>query len=37
MCALEQVVDGIYSRYGEQPDQGLIRQNGNSYLNDNFP
>ncbi len=37
------VVDGLYSGYGEGapsgsgPDQGLIQQGGNEYLNKNFP
>jgi cyclophilin family peptidyl-prolyl cis-trans isomerase len=31
------VVDGIYSGYGEQPDQGLISERGNAYLIKSFP
>ncbi|MBV8491309.1 MAG: peptidylprolyl isomerase [Candidatus Eremiobacteraeota bacterium] len=31
------VVDGIYSGYGEQPDQTLISAQGNAYLVKNFP
>ena len=32
-----QVVDRIYSGYGEKPSQGLIQQKGNEYLIDKFP
>ncbi|QDT65723.1 peptidylprolyl isomerase [Calycomorphotria hydatis] len=31
------VVDKIYSRYGERPDQGRIQSQGNRYLNAAFP
>jgi peptidyl-prolyl cis-trans isomerase A (cyclophilin A) len=31
------VVDAIYSGYGESPDQGLIQQHGNAYLEQAFP
>ena len=31
------VVDAIYSGYGEQPDQGQIGQSGNAYLMKAFP
>ena len=31
------VVDAIYPGYGEQPDQTLIGQSGNAYLEKNFP
>ena len=31
------VVDKIYSKYGEQPDQGAIQEKGNEYLNAKFP
>jgi peptidyl-prolyl cis-trans isomerase A (cyclophilin A) len=31
------VVDGIYSGYGESPDQGRIAESGNSYLTKEFP
>ncbi|GAB4151529.1 MAG: hypothetical protein Tsb009_26950 [Planctomycetaceae bacterium] len=31
------VVDALYSGYGEQPNQGQIAQVGNSYLRDHFP
>ena len=31
------VVDGIYSGYGESPDQGRIVESGNSYLTKEFP
>lgn len=30
-------IDRIYSGYGESPDQGLIGNQGNSYLDTNFP
>jgi hypothetical protein len=32
-----EVVDSIYSGYGEDPDQGMIQSLGNSYLTRNFP
>lgn len=32
-----QVVDHIYSGYGEQPDQALIAADGNAYLEKEFP
>ena len=31
------VVDKLYSGYGESPDQGRITQQGNKYLEANFP
>ncbi len=31
------VVDKINSQYGDQPDQGMIQQQGNAYLNRSFP
>eukprot|EP00747_Dinoflagellata_sp_TGD_P026451 gnl/TRDRNA2_/TRDRNA2_131946_c0_seq1.p1 gnl/TRDRNA2_/TRDRNA2_131946_c0~~gnl/TRDRNA2_/TRDRNA2_131946_c0_seq1.p1 ORF type:complete len:204 (+),score=42.35 gnl/TRDRNA2_/TRDRNA2_131946_c0_seq1:47-658(+) len=31
------VVDAIYSGYGEQPNQALIQQYGNTYLTQQFP
>jgi peptidyl-prolyl cis-trans isomerase A (cyclophilin A) len=31
------VVDGIYSGYGEKPDQGRITAQGNAYLKQQFP
>ncbi len=32
-----EVVDGLYSAYGERPDQGMITDQGAVYLNKNFP
>ncbi|HEY7393503.1 MAG TPA: peptidylprolyl isomerase [Gemmatimonadaceae bacterium] len=32
-----EVVDSIYSGYGQDPDQGMIQSLGNSYLTRNFP
>ena len=31
------IVDKIYAGYGEQPDQGMIEREGNTYLEKNFP
>ena len=31
------VVEKIYSKYGETPDQSLIQEKGNEYLNAKFP
>ena len=31
------VVDKIQSKYGEQPDQGMIQSKGNAYLTEQFP
>jgi peptidyl-prolyl cis-trans isomerase A (cyclophilin A) len=31
------VVDGLYSGYGERPDQGRIGESGNTYLMKDFP
>jgi peptidyl-prolyl cis-trans isomerase A (cyclophilin A) len=31
------VIDGIYSGYGESPEQGRIVESGNSYLTKEFP
>jgi peptidyl-prolyl cis-trans isomerase A (cyclophilin A) len=30
-------LDGLYSKYGESPDQGSINREGNDYLDKNFP
>ena len=32
-----EVVDKIYSAYGQRPDQGRIQAEGNAYLTKNFP
>jgi peptidyl-prolyl cis-trans isomerase A (cyclophilin A) len=32
-----EVVDKLYSRYGESPDQGMIQAQGNAYLEAKFP
>ncbi len=32
-----EVVDKINAQYGEQPDQGVIQDEGNAYLNKKFP
>jgi len=32
-----EVVDAIYSGYGERPDQGQIQSQGNAYLKKEFP
>jgi len=32
-----EVVDRLYSGYGEDPDQGLIHYRGETYLKENFP
>ena len=34
---MDTVVDKLYSRYGEAPDQDAITQRGNSYLKSKFP
>ena len=31
------VIDRIYAGYKEQPNQGLIQQRGNAYLDEKFP
>lgn len=31
------IVDSIYSKYGEKPDQGRIQMEGNAYLEKTFP
>ena len=31
------IVNGLYSGYGERPDQGMIQQRGKAYLDQNFP
>src|ERR1019366_7199083 len=31
------IVSGLYSGYGEQPQQGLIQSQGNAYLDKSFP
>ena len=31
------IVDKIYSGYGEKPDQGMIQSDGNKYLKRQFP
>jgi hypothetical protein len=30
-------VDAIYAKYGEKPSQGKIQQQGNTYLDKEFP
>jgi len=30
-------VEGITAKYGQQPDQMMIQQQGNAYLKSNFP
>ena len=32
-----EIVDQLYSGYGEQPNQGYIRMKGNEYLDQSFP
>jgi hypothetical protein len=32
-----EVVSGLYSAYGEQPDQGRIQAEGKAYLDKSFP
>jgi peptidyl-prolyl cis-trans isomerase A (cyclophilin A) len=32
-----EVVDKIYTAYGNNPDQSLIQTSGNAYLTKNFP
>ena len=34
---METVVDKLYSKYGEAPDQDAITRHGNSYLKSSFP
>lgn len=31
------VIDRIYTKYGETPDQGHIQNQGNAYLTKEFP
>jgi peptidyl-prolyl cis-trans isomerase A (cyclophilin A) len=31
------VVEGLYSGYGEKPDQGAITTQGKAYIDKNFP
>ena len=31
------VAEGLYSGYGEKPDQGAITTQGKAYLDKNFP
>jgi peptidyl-prolyl cis-trans isomerase A (cyclophilin A) len=32
-----ELIEGLYSGYGEAPDQGMIRTQGNAYLTKRFP
>ena len=34
---MEDVVDNIYARYGERPNQGEIQMRSNQYLEAKFP
>ena len=34
---MDEVIDKLYSGYGEDPDQDAITNRGNSYLKSSFP